>query len=81
MEDKRGNRRDADIIDGVIDSDFRGNVGVIVRSREIYTFLIGQGTRIAQMIFQCYKAPEITEVEQLDETERGNGGFGSTGEK
>lgn len=80
IEERKGRRMRADVLDGIIDSDYRGNVGVIVKSDETDIFIIKKGTRIAQMVFQRYLAPEITEVEQLDETERGDGGFGSTGE-
>lgn len=74
-------RYDADVIVGRCDSDYLGEVGVIVKSVEHAPFIVKEGTRIAQMIFQRYEAPELIEVEQLEETERGNGGFGSTGIK
>lgn len=81
MEDWKGNRRNAEVLDGVIDSDYRGNVGVLIKSMEVNTFMIRKGTRIAQMIFQRYLAPELKEVEELDETDRADNGFGSTGTK
>jgi len=68
----------ADECIGTIDYGYRGNIGAIVINHG-EEFLLPKGTRIAQMIFQRYEAPEIIEVEHLDETERGNGGFGSTG--
>ena len=63
---------------GKIDSDYRGEVGVIIKSDDDKEFVIKAGTRIAQMTF--YNVPEtvLTEVEELTETER-EGGFGSTG--
>lgn len=73
-------RYDADVIAGTLDEDYSNEIGVIIKSFEHAPFIIKKGTRIAQMIFQRYEAPELTEVEQLEETER-NGGFGSTGVK
>ena len=63
---------------GVIDSDYRGEVGVIINSNEKYDFLVPTGTRIAQMIIRKVEDVEFSEVESLSETERGKGGFGST---
>ena len=64
---------------GVIDSDYRGEimVGVINQKRESYT--IEPGERIAQMVVARYEQVEWDEVDVLDETERGAGGFGHTG--
>ncbi|MBR6940735.1 MAG: dUTP diphosphatase [Clostridia bacterium] len=64
---------------GVIDSDYRGEicVGVINQLSEPYT--INPGERIAQMVIMPVSLIPVTEVEELDETERGSGGFGSTG--
>ena len=66
---------------GVIDSDYRGEicVGVINQLKEPYT--IEPFERIAQMVIQPVALPELIEVESLDETDRGAGGFGSTGTK
>lgn len=66
---------------GVIDSDYRGEicVGVINQIKEPYT--IQPFERIAQMVIKPVELPEIVEVEALDDTERGAGGFGSTGKK
>ena len=66
---------------GVIDSDYRGEVcvGLCNVSAEEYT--IEPGERVAQMIIAPVLVPEIEEVSQLGETERGAGGFGSTGKK
>ncbi len=66
---------------GVIDSDYRGEicVGVINQLKEPYT--IEPFERIAQMVIQPVALPELVEVESLDETDRGAGGFGSTGTK
>lgn len=66
---------------GVIDSDYRGEicVGVINQLKEPYT--IEPFERIAQMVIQPVSLPELVEVDDLDETDRGAGGFGSTGTK
>ncbi len=63
---------------GVIDSDYRGEikVGVINQKEEPYT--IEPNERIAQMVIMPVVLPEIIEVDSLDETDRGSGGFGST---
>lgn len=64
---------------GVIDSDYRGEicVGIINTSREDYT--VNPGERIAQLVLTPVIPAKPVEVESLDETERGAGGFGSTG--
>lgn len=66
---------------GTIDSDYRGEVKVAVvnLSKEAYT--ITPGERIAQMVINKYEKSTLVEVEVLDETLRGEGGFGSTGIK
>lgn len=71
-------RHDADVIEGTIDSDYRGEVGVIVKSYEPEWFTVKKGTRVAQMIFSTCLSPAIMLVGELDHTERG-GGYGSTG--
>lgn len=66
---------------GVVDSDYRGEimVGLCNVSGEPYT--IEPNERIAQMVISPVIIPELVEVEKLDETDRGEGGFGSTGKK
>ncbi len=66
---------------GVIDSDYRGEicVGVIKQTDPEYT--IEPFERIAQMVIKPVELPEIVEVQELDDTDRGAGGFGSTGTK
>ena len=66
---------------GTIDADYRGEVGVILHNRSNVSFTINDGDRIAQMVVAPYAKAEIQYVEQLDETERGEGGFGHTGVK
>ena len=66
---------------GVVDSDYRGEVkvGLINLSNAEYT--VANGDRIAQMVIAPVIIPEISEVDELDETERNTGGFGSTGKR
>lgn len=65
---------------GTIDSDYRGEIKLIVINlgRQAYTLI--RGERIAQMVFAAVLQPEIIEVESLDLTDRGAGGFGHTGQ-
>ena len=78
MLDDSDERMDADVMYGLIDSDYRGEVGVIIHSEEDYCFGVTKGMRIAQMIIRKVEDVEFREVESLSETERGKGGFGST---
>lgn len=65
---------------GVVDADYRGNVGVILFNHSpTETFRVSQGDRIAQLICEVICHPQLQELEQLDETGRGQKGFGSTG--
>lgn len=66
---------------GTIDADYRGEIKVILVNLSKEKFVINPGERIAQMIIAKYEKIEWQEVEQLGETERGAGGFGSTGVK
>lgn len=66
---------------GVIDSDYRGEISVGLYNISTEDFTIESGDRIAQMMFMPVFAAKLIECEVLDETERGNGGFGSTGVK
>ena len=78
MLDDSDERMDSDVMYGLIDSDYRGEVGVIIHSKENFCFGVPYGTRIAQMIIRKVEDVEFREVESLSETERGKGGFGST---
>lgn len=71
-------RFNADVLVGKIDSDYRGEVGVIIKNDDDREFIIEAGTRIAQMTIYRVPETEIVEAEELSETER-KGGFGSTG--
>lgn len=64
---------------GTIDSDYRGEIGVILLNTSTALFRVEPGMRIAQMIVSRYESVEWQEVDDLDETERGSGGYGSTG--
>ena len=64
---------------GTIDADYRGNIGVILVNLSTEPFTINNGDRIAQLIVSKYERVELVEVDDLDETGRGSGGFGSTG--
>ena len=64
---------------GTIDADYRGEVKVILVNLSNEPFVINPGERIAQMVVARYEKVEWDEVEVLDETQRGEGGFGSTG--
>ena len=66
---------------GTIDADYRGEVCVILVNLSTEDFVIEDGERIAQMVIAKSEKIEWEEVEQLGETERGTGGFGSTGVK
>lgn len=74
-------RINADVERGDVDEDYRGVVGVIVKNHCEDPYLIEKGTRIAQMIITKYEAPTIEFCESLEDTERGEGGYGHTGTK
>lgn len=64
---------------GTIDSDYRGEIKVILYNTTLSDFHISKGDRIAQAILEKYEKIEWEEVVKLDDTERGEGGFGSSG--
>ena len=64
---------------GTIDSDYRGEVGVILINHGQEPFVIRRGERIAQLVIARHEQAAMTVVEALDDTARGTGGFGSTG--
>lgn len=66
---------------GTIDADYRGEIGVVLINLSQEPFVVNDGERIAQMIIARHEQGELTEVEVLDETERGEGGYGHTGVK
>ena len=66
---------------GTIDADYRGEVGVILINMSNETFVVENGERIAQLVFAKVEQAQWEEVSELSYTERGVGGFGSTGVK
>ena len=64
---------------GTIDADYRGEVGVLLVNLGTEPFIIERGMRIAQMVIAAYTRATFSEVLELPSTERGAGGFGSTG--
>ena len=66
---------------GTIDADYRGEIGVVLINLSQEEFVVNDGERIAQMVIARHENAEFIEVEVLDETERGEGGYGHTGVK
>ena len=66
---------------GTVDSDYRADVGVILINLGQENFVVNDGDRIAQMVIAKHETAEWDVVEELDETERGEGGYGHTGVK
>jgi len=66
---------------GTVDADYRGEIGVILVNLSNESFIIENGERIAQMVIAKHERAEWSEVDQLSDTSRGTGGFGSTGTK
>lgn len=66
---------------GTVDADYRGEIGVCLINLSHEDFTINDGERIAQMVIARHETGEFVEVEELDSTERGAGGYGHTGVK
>lgn len=66
---------------GTIDADYRGEIGVIMVNLSTESFTVEDGERIAQLVIARYEQAEWQETDVLDETERGEGGFGHTGKQ
>jgi dUTP pyrophosphatase len=64
---------------GTIDSGYRGEIGVILVNFGAEPFVVAKGDRIAQLVVASYVSAEVAETRTVDETERGEGGFGSSG--
>lgn len=64
---------------GTIDADYRGEIGVVLVNLSQEPFVVNDGERIAQMVIARHEQGELIEVDVLDETERGEGGYGHTG--
>ena len=72
-------RFNCDVLTGKVDSDYRSSIGVIVNNMDSHSFSIKRGQRIAQLTVYKVEDIDFKEAEELSETERGTGGFGSTG--
>ena len=66
---------------GTIDADYRGEIGVVLINLSQEPFVVNDGERIAQMVIARHEQAEFVEVDELDKTERGEGGYGHTGVK
>ena len=66
---------------GTIDADYRGEIGVLLVNLSIEPFVITEGERIAQMVIARHEQGQFEVVDELDQTERGEGGYGHTGVK
>ena len=66
---------------GTVDADYRGEVGVLLVNLSQEDFVVNDGERVAQMVIARHETADFIEVEELDETERGAGGYGHTGVK
>lgn len=64
---------------GVIDADYRGEIKILLFNHSEVDFPISEGDRIAQLVLEKIVTPEVQEVDNLEESVRGTGGFGSTG--
>jgi dUTP pyrophosphatase len=64
---------------GTIDPDYRGEIRIIMQNLGPHAVTVLRGDRIAQLVFARFEAPDVLEVDALRATERGEGGFGSTG--
>lgn len=64
---------------GVIDADYRGPVKVLLFNHSDTDFAISEGDRVAQLVLERIYTPDVVEVQELEESVRGAGGFGSTG--
>lgn len=72
-------KKDIIVMAGIIDSDYRGEIGVLLKNLSYSQFRIRKGERIGQMILKKYYDIEFIETDKLSDTERGEKGFGSTG--
>lgn len=79
IPDEYNMRHDADSLFGTIDTDYRGEIKMIVNNNEEEPFFLSDGQRIAQLVISPVFTGEVEMVDNLDDTERGEGGFNSTG--
>lgn len=68
-----------DPVAGVVDPDYRGPLGIVLANNGVADFKISIGDRVAQLLLERVSTPEVVVVEELDESARGESGFGSTG--
>lgn len=68
-----------DVLAGVIDSDYRGEIKVILQNFGDKALIVNKGDRIAQGILELFTLADVVEVDNLSESDRGSSGFGSTG--
>lgn len=68
------------VTDGTIDAGYTGSIKVVLHNNTAETALIKRGAKVAQLVIHPILSPELTVVDSFDATERGDGGFGSTGE-
>ena len=76
---KYGGKYNANLIDGIIDTDYRGELNLILQSFEFCSFRLGKGQRIAQLVFLPRIKVDFSNIQSLSETARGDGGFSSSG--
>jgi dUTP pyrophosphatase len=72
-------RVDITVYLGTIDNAYRGEIGIMVRNDSDFPIVIPKGTKLAQLVLEKIYQCDFEEVDNLDETDRGEGGFGSTG--
>lgn len=69
-----------DVFAGVVDSSYRGEIKVLLKNYSAHTVTLNKGDRVAQLIFERIYTPVLVESASLDESDRGAGGFGSSGQ-
>ena len=74
-------RADVTVYLGTIDSAYRGEVGIMVKNEEVFDIIIPKHTKLAQGVLEKIQRCEFKVVEEVNKTDRGEGGFGSTGNK
>lgn len=79
IPDEYNMRHDSDVLLGTIDTDYRGEIKMIVNNHEEEPFFLSDGQRIAQLVISPVFTGSVEIVDNLDDTERGEGGFNSTG--
>lgn len=79
MPDERGIRHNTDALLGTIDTDYRGEIKLIIINYEEEPFFLADGQRIAQLVISPVFSGGVAIVDELDDTERGENGFNSTG--